>query len=67
MYLVSLRISEGCKSGREKSVVDVVEKKSAGSVEGSASGGRASSASKISSMRDVSFSRGAVITGEYIE
>ena len=37
----------------------VAEKKSAGRAEGSASGGRASSASKMSSMSDVSFSRGA--------
>jgi hypothetical protein len=66
MYLVSLRMSEGCKRGREKSDVEDVEKNSAGRVEGSASGGRASSASKISSMSEVSFSSGAVFVGEYV-
>jgi hypothetical protein len=59
MYLVSLRMSDGCRSGREKSDVVVAEKKSAGREEGSASGEMASSASKMSSIRDVSFSRGA--------
>jgi hypothetical protein len=52
-------MSEGCRSGREKSDVVVAEKKSAGRAEGSVSGGRASSASKMSSMSEVNFSRGA--------
>lgn len=42
----------------------VVEKKSAGRAEGSESGERASWASKISSMSDVSFSRGAKVVRE---
>lgn len=59
MYLVSLRISDGFRSGREKSVVVFVEKNSNWREDGSASSGSASSASKTSSMSDVSFSRGA--------
>jgi hypothetical protein len=51
-------MSNVCRSGREKSDV-VGEEKSTGREEGSGSVGIVSSASKISSMSKVSFSRGA--------
>lgn len=49
----------GLRRGRDVSVVVPGEKNSEGRSERSTSGGRASSASKISSISEVSFSRGA--------
>lgn len=58
MYLANLRMRFGCRSGLAPSV-DVRENHSTGRSVEAMSAGRASSASKISSIRDVSFSRGA--------